>query len=42
MRKLLTITCCVGIASLVGAAQNNNQDNNNPQNKKKGGGNAPN
>src|SRR6267143_741252 len=41
MRKLLTITCCVGIASLVGAAQNNNQDNNNPQNKKKGGGNAP-
>ncbi len=37
MRKFLTLTCCVGLASLVGAAQNNNQDNNNnQQNKKKG------
>jgi hypothetical protein len=37
MRKFLTLTCCVGIASLVGAAQNNNQDsNNNQQYKKKG------
>lgn len=36
MRKLLTLTCCVGLASLVGAAQNNNQ-NNNQQYKKKGG-----
>ena len=36
MRKLLTLTCCVGLASLVGAAQNNNQDNNNHQGKKKG------
>jgi hypothetical protein len=36
MRKFLTLTCCVGLASLVGAAQNNNQNNNNPQNKKKG------
>jgi Putative peptidoglycan binding domain len=36
MRKFLTLTCCVGLASLVGAAQNNNQNNNNPQGKKKG------
>lgn len=36
MRKLLTLTCCIGLASLVGAAQNNNQ-NNNQQYKKKGG-----
>ena len=36
MRKFLTLTCCVGLASLVGAAQNNNQNNNNQQYKKKG------
>src|SRR4030095_9644336 len=36
MRKFLTLTCCVGLASLVGAAQNNNQNNNNQQGKKKG------
>lgn len=35
MRQFLTLTCCVGLASLVGAAQNNNQ-NNNQQYKKKG------
>jgi len=35
MRKFLTLTCCIGLASLVGAAQNNNQNNNNPQGKKK-------
>ena len=35
MRQFLTLTCCIGLASLVGAAQNNNQ-NNNQQNKKKG------
>jgi hypothetical protein len=35
MRKLLTLTCCVGLASLVGAAQ---QDDQNQQYKKKGGG----
>src|SRR3954465_1477585 len=41
MKKFLTLTCCVGLASLVGAAQNNNQDDNNNQKyKKKGGGNA--
>ena len=40
MRKLLTLTCCVGLASFVGAAQ---PDNNNQQQfkKKGGGGNAP-
>jgi hypothetical protein len=38
MRKLLTLTCCVGLASLVGAAQ---QQNNNQQQIKKKGGNAP-
>jgi Putative peptidoglycan binding domain len=39
MRKLLTLTCCVGLASLVGAAQHDDQ---NQQYKKKGGGgNAP-
>jgi hypothetical protein len=38
MKKLLTLTCCVGLASLVGAAQQNN--NQNQQNKKKGGGNG--
>jgi hypothetical protein len=38
MKKLLTLTCCVGLASLVGAAQQNN--NQNQQNKKKGGGTA--
>jgi hypothetical protein len=37
MRKLLILTCCVGLASLVGAAQNNNNNNNN-QGKKKGQG----
>lgn len=37
MRKFLTLTCCLGLASLVGAAQNDDQ---NPKNKK-GGGNAP-
>jgi len=36
MRKFLTLTCCVGLASLVGAAQDNNQNNNNQQYKKKG------
>lgn len=36
MRKVLTLTCCIGLASLVGAAQNNNQNNNNQQYKKKG------
>ena len=35
MRKFLTIISCVGLASLVGAAQNDND--NNPQYKKKGG-----
>jgi len=35
MRKLLTLTCCVGLASLVGAAQHDDQDGN--QGKKKGG-----
>jgi len=41
MKKFLILTCCVGLASLVGAAQNNNQDDNNNQKyKKKGGGNA--
>src|SRR6266404_270147 len=35
MRKLLKITCCVGLASLVGAAQHDDQ-NGNPPNKKKG------
>jgi hypothetical protein len=39
MRKLLTLTCCVGVASLVGAAQHDDQNGN--QGKKKGGGNAP-
>lgn len=39
MRKLLTLTCCVGLASLVGAAQHDDQDSN--KGKKKGGGNAP-
>jgi hypothetical protein len=34
MRKLLTITCCVGLASLVGAAQHDDQDGN--KGKKKG------
>jgi hypothetical protein len=38
MRKLLTLTCCVGLASLVGAAQHDDQNQN--QNKKKGSGNA--
>ena len=38
MRKLLTLTCCVGLASLVGAAPHDDQDQN--KNKKKGG-NAP-
>ena len=33
MRKLLTLTCCVGLASLVGAAQHDDQDGN--QGKKK-------
>ncbi len=37
MRKLLTLTCCVGLASLVGAAQHDNDQN---QNKKKGSGQA--
>jgi len=37
MRKLLTLTCCVGLASLVGAAQQNGEN----KNKKKGGNNAP-
>jgi Putative peptidoglycan binding domain len=36
MRKLLTLTCCFGLALLASAAQNNNQ-NNNQQNKKRGG-----
>ena len=36
MRKFLTIIGCVGLASLVGAAQNDN-DNNQQYNKKKGG-----
>jgi hypothetical protein len=35
MRKLLTLTCCVGLASLVGAAQHDDQNGN--QGKKKGG-----
>ena len=39
MRKLLTLTCCFGLALLASAAQQNNNQNN-PQNKKKGG-NAP-
>jgi len=39
MRIILTVTCCLGIASLAVANQNNNQNNNN-QYKKKGGGNA--
>jgi Putative peptidoglycan binding domain len=34
MRQFLTLTCCVGLASLVGAAQNNNQNNNQPYRKK--------
>jgi ABC-type antimicrobial peptide transport system permease subunit len=38
MRKFLAIASCVGLASLVGAAQH---DENNNQFKKKGGGNAP-
>ena len=39
MRKLLTLTCCVGLASLVGAAPRDGEE---VQNKKKGGGgNAP-
>ena len=33
MRKLLILTCCVGLASLVGAAEH---DNDNQKNKKKG------
>lgn len=37
MRKLLTVTCCVGLASLVGAAQH---DEDNPK-PKKGGNNGP-
>src|SRR5438045_8282094 len=36
MRKLLTITCCVGLASLVGAAQHDDQNGNGNQGKKKG------
>jgi hypothetical protein len=36
MRKVLTLTCCLGLASLLGAAQNNDQNNNNQQYKKKG------
>jgi hypothetical protein len=36
MRKLLTLTCCVGLASLVGAAQHDDQNNGN-QPRKKGG-----
>src|SRR2546423_15571897 len=43
MRIILTVTCCLGIASLAVANQNNNQNNNqknNNQYKKKGGGNA--
>jgi len=39
MKKFLTISCCVGLASLVGAAQHDDQDQN-PNYKKKGG-NAP-
>jgi Putative peptidoglycan binding domain len=35
MRKLLTLTCCVGLASLVGAAQHDDQNQN--KNKRKGG-----
>jgi hypothetical protein len=39
MRKLLTLTCCIGLASLVGAAPRDGEE---VQNKKKGGGgNAP-
>jgi hypothetical protein len=40
MRKFLTLTCCVGLASLVGAAQHDDQ-NGNQGKKKGGGGNAP-
>jgi len=39
MKKLLVLTCCVGLVSLAGGAQQNDQNNN--QKKKKGGGNAP-
>ena len=35
MRQFLILTCCLGLASLVGAAPNNNQ-NNNQQYRKKG------
>lgn len=35
MKKLLTLTCCVGLASLVGAAQHDDQNGGN-QGKKKG------
>jgi putative peptidoglycan binding protein len=38
MKRLLTLTCCVGLASLVGAAK---QDNDQNLQKKKGGGNGP-
>jgi hypothetical protein len=37
MKRLLTLACCVGLASLVGAAK---QDNDQNQQKKKGGGNG--
>ena len=37
MKRLLTLTCCVGLASLVGAAKHDNDQN---QQKKKGGGNG--
>jgi hypothetical protein len=40
MRRLLTLTCCVGLASLAGAAQQDNNQNQPPK-KKGGGGNAP-
>lgn len=36
MRKLLTLTCCFGLAILAGAQPNNDQNNQRP-NKKKGG-----
>lgn len=41
MRILLTLTCCLGLATFAGAAQPDNQGQGNQQYKKKGGGNAP-
>ena len=36
MRRFLVLACCVGLASLVGAAQQSNENNNDQRQKKKG------